>query len=128
MIKKVNVFLVCLLLCAGQIQVKAADEMNLSYRIFFDSHEQHETEVIQEMLRVYHQLTKSVKRKSRGAIVRQHLSEFKQHDNDEVKLENNVLILVLGDGKGTLIEGDFQFLDCGVEIETTSWLFEKLGW
>ncbi len=110
------------------MQVMAKDEVNLSYRIQFDSKETHEAEVIQEMIEVYHQLTKSVKKKSRGAIVRQHLNDFKQSESDEVSFENNMIVLVLGDGKGTLIEGDFQFIDCGVEIETTSWLLEKLGW
>ena len=128
MIKRVNLVLLCLLMSMSLLEIIASEETEMSYRIKFDSQEQHEAEVIQEIMDVYHTLTKSVKKKSKAVIVRQHIDEFKQEESDIVHFEHNVLELILGDGKGTLVEGDFQFLDCGVEIETTSWLLEKLGW
>ncbi len=118
--------MICFVLMCTVMQVKASEETALSYRIVFDSKQKQEAVVIQEVIETYQKLTKTVKKKSRNAVVAQHLDEFKQNDEDEVQMHNGILTIVQGDGKGTVIEGDFQLIECGVEIETSSWILELL--
>ncbi len=127
MLKKVNLFMMCFLLMCTVMQIKASEETNLSYRIVFDSAQKQEALVIQDILETYQRLTRTVKKKSRMTIVVQHLDEFKQNEEDEVQMNNGVLTIVQGDGKGTVIEGNFHSIECGTSIETSSWILELLN-
>ena len=128
MIKKVNFVLVCTLMISMMLKIQASEETGLCYRILFDSKEKQEADIVQDVIETYQRLTRTVKKKNKGAMIRQHLDEFKQNDHDSVSFEHGLLTLIMGDGKGTLIEGEFSLIDCGVEIETSSWILEQLGW
>ena len=126
--KKFNCFLMCVLLMSGSVQILASEETKISYEILFDSHAENESEIIAQVLETYHGLTKSLKKKSRGTVVRQSLDKFKVDDETKVSYESGVLKIVMGDGKGTQVEGSFRAIECSPEIEASSWILEQLGW
>ena len=106
-------------------QINATEYTGIQYRIVFDSSEQNETELIQQMMSTYHALTLSVKRSDHAMIIRRHLDEF-EFDDAEVSFEQNVLTILQGNQKGSKVEGDFLFLECSPEIEEVSWVLSWL--
>lgn len=125
--KKINSVILCCLIFLAMMQVYAVEENKLRYEIIFDSCEEHENEVIQKVIMTYHELTKYVTHSDRSVILRQSLHEFKFDEKTSVTFEIGVLKIVMGDGKGSIIQGSFQPVECGVEVETSSWILEVLG-
>ena len=115
-----NLMLISFALMMHLYQINATENTGVQYMILFDSSEHNESELINQMIQTYHQLTLSVKRSDHALMVHQHLSEF-EFDDTEVSFEQGVLILLQGDTKGSKVEGDFLFLDCSPEIEEVSW-------
>ncbi|MBQ7888278.1 MAG: hypothetical protein IJ356_00810 [Erysipelotrichaceae bacterium] len=124
--RKINVCVLMFLWMSTIINICAVEEGNIQYQIIFDSHEANESEVIQEVMEVYHELTKGVKKKDCAVIVRQSLEKFKVSQSTEVDFHSGILMIKMGDGKGSKIEGDFHRIECVPEIETTSWILEVL--
>ena len=123
--KTMNLMLISFALMMHLYQINATENTGVQYMILFDSSEHNESELINQMIQTYHQLTLSVKRSDHALMVHQHLSEF-EFDDTEVSFEQGVLILLQGDTKGSKVEGDFLFLDCSPEIEEVSWVMSWL--
>ena len=109
------------------LSVEASDQTKISYEIYYDSNQHNEAIVLQYVLDTYHQLVEEVSRKSQSRLIRNQLYLFQYDETTEVRFESDTLVLILGDGKGTCIDGTFRTIECIPEIERTSWIFEKLG-
>ena len=120
-----NLILIGMMLMVHLFQVNATEYTGIQYRIVFDSNEQNETELIQQMIETYHTLTLSVKRNDHAIMIRRHLDEFKFEDA-EVTFEQGVLTILQGNQKGSKVEGDFLFLECNPQIEEVSWVLSWL--
>ena len=127
MLKRINLAVLSVLLMTAVLQISASEETKISHELIFDSNEEQESELIQEVMELYHGLTKTVKKSSRAVIVRQSLEKFELTDHTKVFFESGTLHIVMGDGKGSVVKGDFHTIECTPEIETTSWILEQLG-
>lgn len=119
------VFLWCSILAVTM--TVSGRQQNCAYRILFDSLSENEYEVKTEMTDIYHELTRDVNEDSRAVLVNKSLKAFEFEDNMKASFESNTLVLTIGDGKGSKIEGRFDQVSCFKEVKPKSWIMEMLG-
>ena len=57
-------------------------------------------------------------------MIRQNLDKFMWDKTCVVSYNQGVLTILMGDQKGSNVEGDFNWLECSPDIEFTSWFME----
>lgn len=89
------------------IKVSSTTEA-ISYEIYMDTNREDLYEVKETLLQVYEDLMQGVKEESEALMIIHHLDRFAWEDNMQATWKNNRLVLIIGDGKGAMIEGTLQ--------------------
>lgn len=112
--------IVFMLQCSGE----AAE---LRYMIYFDSKMENELEIRDEIFNVYESIVQGVDKEYRASLVLKNAEQFALEENYTVEAVQDTIKIVIGDGKGTLISGEFEWVMCGNTVKPRSWLKEVLG-
>lgn len=125
MLKKINVFIVMwlfvsVLQCSGETTP-------LRYEIRYDSMCNEELKIKEEIFDVYTSIIYGVDQDSRPSLVLKNLDLFKLDDRFQVSHVQDLIIITMGDGNGTLITGEFDWVMCSNTVKPKSWLQEVLG-
>ncbi len=125
MLKKIN-FLIVLWLAFFTLQC-SGESSPLRYQIMFDSNCQNEWEIKEQIFEIYEEIVYGLDPSSRPAWVLKNLDRFQICEEIQVEALQDQIKITIGDGKGTLISGEFDWAMCSNQVKPHSWLREVLG-
>lgn len=123
--KKLIVMISLGLFCSLCTLVGETEEVR--FQIQADSQIHQEAELKNQIYAVYSELTAGVDADSRPVIIAQNISVFEIADDIDAEYRSNTVIIIQGDGKGSLIHGSFDAFSCGRPVKPKSWLAEIFG-
>lgn len=97
---------ICCIWLFGLGIVVAGKSETIAYEIRYDSDSEETFEIKETVLMKYQELIRGVHDESVGTMVIHNLDHFMWRDDISASWKNNQLEVVVGDGKGTIIEGD----------------------
>lgn len=125
MLKKIN-FMMAAWLILFTMQCQGESTL-LRYEIYFDSSMNNEIEVREEIFDVYQTIIHGVDKDLRASLVFKNLDLFQINDTYRVTAKGDTVVIVVGNGKGTTMQGEFDWVLCGNQVKPKSWLKEVLG-
>lgn len=98
---------VCIYVLFLCIPLEAKKEY-VSYRLYMDSQNQDIYESKEKILNTFDLLCRGVDEDACLPIIKNEKDRFKISEDTKVKIKKDVLIIVMGDGKGEFIKGNFR--------------------
>lgn len=122
-------FTICLMVYIGFLCVPIqAGGSEVSYQIKMDSKSNNTYELKEEVLTIFADLCKGIKKESYAPLLKENIEAFETIKDAKVKWRNNMLVIRIGNGKGTHVEGTFEKENiCFEEVKPKSRIQEWLG-
>ncbi len=125
MLKKINVAII-LWLIVFTVNV-TGDNIDMRYEIYNDSQSTDELIIKDEIIAIYQEIIYGVDESSRSSLVKKNADLFAVDDNYRVEVTYDTIVITIGDGEGTLISGEFDWIMCVSDVKPKSALKEWLG-
>lgn len=106
----------------------SSESARLNFEIYYDSNSQNEFAVKEKIYDIYKELVAGLDQEDRVSWVLRHQKMFQLESDWEISSDQNTLIIVIGDGKGTFLSGEFEWDLCHNEVKPKSWILEVLGY
>lgn len=123
--KKFAVLTALCLFCSLCTVIGETEEVR--FQIQADSALHQEAELKNKVLEVYSELTAGVDAQSRPVMIAQNIQAFEIDENIQATYQDNTVIIVQGDGRGSFVHGSFDAFSCGRPVHPKSWIAELLG-
>lgn len=108
-------------------EVKAGSGV-VKYQIYMDSNSENALEVKEQTIAILDYLCDGVAQDSYITMVNSNLSLFEKIKDSTIKWKNSVLMIKIGNGKGTYINGEYEKSKvCLEEVKPKSKIMEWLG-
>lgn len=125
MIKRVNLFMILWILI---FVIKGNSEtVSLRYEIYCDSSCKEELRIKDRILDIYQEIVQGLDKDKRAALVIKNLEMFEIDEDWKVDYHNDTILITVGNGKGTVLSGDFEWILCSNQVKPRSWIKEVLG-
>lgn len=110
------------LLC---IQVSAKTNDKVAYTIYYGSDTRNTYQIKEDVRQIFNELTQGVNKDSYAVMVMNNIEAFQVINNVNAKWENDRLVIIVGDGEGTFINGTLKHQNiCVDEVKPKSLLQE----
>lgn len=125
MIKRVNLFMIIWILIF--LTKGSSETISLRYEIYCDSSCKDELWIKDEALRVYQEIVQGLDKDKRAVLVMKNLEQFEINEDWKVDYNNDTVFITIGNGNGTILTGDFEWVLCSNQVKPKSWIKEILG-
>lgn len=125
MIKRVNLFMIIWILIF--LTKGSSETISLRYEIYCDSSCKDELWIKDEALRVYQEIVQGLDKDKRAVLVMKNLEQFEINEDWKVDYNNDTVFITIGNGNGTILTGDFEWVLCSNQVKPKSWIKEVLG-
>lgn len=125
MIKRVNLFMIIWILIF--LTKGSSETISLRYEIYCDSSCKDELWIKDEALKVYQEIVQGLDKDKRAVLVMKNLEQFEINEDWKVDYNNDTIFITIGNGNGTILTGDFEWVLCSNQVKPKSWIKEVLG-